>query len=205
MATNISVTEAEKRETLSRLMRAYVGDDIILTDKEKKLYARLVAADEVVKDYGYPTTTARAEYLADKFGVSMATARRDLQMAAELFNNLEPFDPSTCARVIMHQVDKFLALCERAGDMRSAAAFMKIKASVMTDFVLSKPVDPSLFQQNNYTFVINGRMKGMAEAITPERVESKLREMNLGLTEKEITSLVEEVPYEPAGEDGENE
>lgn len=145
---NISVTEAEKRETLSRLMRAYVSDDIILTDKEKKLYARLVAADEVVKDYGYPTTTARAEYLVDKFGVSMATARRDLQMAAELFNNLEPFDPSTCARVIMHQVDKFLALCEKAGDMRSAAAFMKIKASVMTDFVLSKPVDPSLFQQN---------------------------------------------------------
>lgn len=205
MATNISVTEAEKRETLSRLMRAYVSDDIILTDKEKKLYARLVAADEVVKDYGYPTTTARAEYLADKFGVSMATARRDLQMAAELFNNLEPFDPSTCARVIMHQIDKFLAICEGIPDMRSAAAFMKIKASVMTDFVLSKPVDPSLFQQNNYTFVINGRMKGMAEAITPERVESKLREMNLGLTEKEITSLVEEVPYEPAGEDGEDE
>lgn len=202
---NISVTEAEKRETLSRLMRAYVSDDIILSDKEKKLYARLVAADEVVKDYGYPTTTARAEYLADKFGVSMATARRDLQMASELFNNLEPFDPSTCARVIMHQVDKFLALCEGTGDMRSAAAFMKIKASVMTDFVLSKPVDPSLFQQNNYTFVINGRMKGMTEAITPQRVESKLREMNLGLTEKEIRNLVEEVPYEPAGEDGEDE
>ena len=169
------------------------------------LYDRLVAADEVVKDFNYPTTTARAEYLADKFGISMATARRDLQMAAELFNNLEPFDPSTCARVIMHQVDKFLALCQQMGDMRSAAAFMKIKVSVMTDFVLSKPVDPSLFQQNNYTFVINGRMKGMAEAITPERVESKLREMNLGLTEKEITKLVEEVPYEPTGEDGENE
>lgn len=205
MATNISVSEAEKRETLARLMRAYVSDDITLTAKEKEQYVRLVAADEVIKDYGYGTTTARAEYLADKFGVSMATARRDLQMAAELFNNLEPFDPSTCARVIMHQVDKFLALCEGAGDMRSAAAFMKIKASVMTDFVLSKPVDPSLFQQNNYTFVINGRMKGMAEAITPERVESKLREMNLGLSEKEIMSLVEEVPYMPVEEDGEDE
>ena len=205
MAANISVTEVEKRETLSRLMRAYISDDIILSDKDKVLYDRLVAADEVVKDFNYPTTTARAEYLADKFGISMATARRDLQMAAELFNNLEPFDPSTCARVIMHQVDKFLALWQQMGDMRSAAAFMKIKASVMTDFVLSKPVDPSLFQQNNYTFIINGRMKGMAEAITPERVESKLREMNLGLTEKEITKLVEEVPYEPTGEDGENE
>lgn len=205
MTANISVTEVEKRETLSRLMRAYISDDIILSDKDKVLYDRLVAADEVVKDFNYPTTTARAEYLADKFGISMATARRDLQMAAELFNNLEPFDPSTCARVIMHQVDKFLALCQQMGDMRSAAAFMKIKASVMTDFVLSKPVDPSLFQQNNYTFIINGRMKGMAEAITPERVESKLREMNLGLTEKEITKLVEEVPYEPTGEDGENE
>lgn len=137
MAANISVTEVEKRETLSRLMRAYISDDIILSDKDKVLYDRLVAADEVVKDFNYPTTTARAEYLADKFGISMATARRDLQMAAELFNNLEPFDPSTCARVIMHQVDKFLALCQQMGDMRSAAAFMKIKVSVMTDFVLS--------------------------------------------------------------------
>lgn len=201
----ITVPEEERRETLARLMQAYISDDIILSAKDKELYERLVEADELIKDYHFPTTTRRAEELASRFRVSMATARRDLQMAAEFFNNVEPFDPYTCARVIVHQCDKFLALCEEQQDPRSAAAFMKIKESVTADFVMSKPIDPSLFQQNNYIFHINGRMKGMAPPIPPEQVESKLREMDLGLSESEIRNLVQEVPYEPAGEDGENE
>lgn len=198
---DMTVGEEERGETLARLMQAYVDDSVMLSDREKAMYERLVEADALTKDYNYPSATARAEVLARKFRVSMATARRDLQAAAELFNNLEPLDAATCARVILSQVDKFLVMCEELKDMRSAAAFMKIKDAVRAD-LRTRTIDPKMLRQNNYTFVINGRMRGMAVDVTPEAVERKLRAMGLGLSEGEIRALVDEVPYEPVDQNG---
>jgi hypothetical protein len=184
MKEKLPVQAADEQATLARLMQAYVNDSTVLSESERELFDALCEADELQKDYAYPSTEARARELADRRSVSLSKARNLLKKAADFFNAVDCADPITGARVILHQIDKFLYLCEASNDFKQAAAFMKLKVQVHTDLVSKKPLDPALLQQNNYTFNIGGKLRQLGESITREALENEMRRWNVNAREK---------------------
>jgi 5-bromo-4-chloroindolyl phosphate hydrolysis protein len=173
-------------DTLARLMEAYVNDSIMLSDAEKKVFEQLCEADLLQKDYAYPSPESRAKELQKRLNVSLSTARKRLRQAADFFNAVEIIDPVTGARVLLHQIDKFLSMCEIIHDFKEAAAFMKLKVQVYAELVVQKPLDAKLFQQNNYTFIQNNDVK-----INPTELQDALRKWKVGA--KEQQRIMEEI------------
>jgi hypothetical protein len=176
MKEKLPIQVADEQQTLARLMQVYVNDSAALSDHEKEVFDELCAADELQKDFGYPSTEARARELAKRRSVSLTKARNLLRKAADFFNAVDCVDPATGARVMLHQIDSFISLCSVANDFKQAAAFMKLKVQVYTDLVAKKSIDPMLLQQNSYTFNIGGNLKALGESVTREDLEYEVQQ-----------------------------
>jgi hypothetical protein len=199
MKEQLPIQNAQEQETIARLVQAYVNDSTVMSEREKQLFDALCEADELVKSYEYPSSEERAAELARRRRVSLTTARKLIRQAISFFNEVDSADPTTGARVILHQIDKLLHLCMASDDLRNAAAFMKLKVQVYTEMVANKPIDPKLLQQNNYTFNIGGKLRQLGEGFTRAELEEEMRQWKVSARSKR--RIMEEV-Y-PDGEENE--
>lgn len=184
MKDKLPIQIGEEKESIARLVQAYVDDSAILSDADKKMFDALCEADELQKDFEYPSSEARARELAKRRSISLTHARNLLKKAAEFFNMVDSIDPTTGARIMLHQIDKFLLLCYNTNDFKQAASFMKLKVQVYTEMVSNKPIDPKLLQQNNYTFNIGGKLRQEGERFTREELEDEMRRWKVSAHEK---------------------
>ncbi|MDR1022673.1 MAG: hypothetical protein LBL94_05315 [Prevotellaceae bacterium] len=184
MKEKLPVQVADEQETLARLMQAYVNGSAALSEHEKALFDELCEADELQKSFGFPSAEARAKELAKRRDISLSKARGLLRKAADFFNSVDSADPTTGARVILHQIDYFLSLCETSNNFKQAAAFMKLKVQVYVELASKKTIDPKLLQQNNYTFNIGGKLKQLGEGITRAELDDEVRRWKVSAREK---------------------
>jgi hypothetical protein len=191
MKNKLPIQIGEEKETIARLVQAYVDDSTILSERDKKMFDALCEADELQKDFGYPSGESRARELAKRRSISLTRARNLLKKAAEFFNQVDSVDPTTGARILLHQLDKLLNLCYSSNDFKQAAAFMKLKVQIYTEMVSNKPIDPTLLQQNSYTFNIGGKLRQEGERFTREELEEEMRRWKVSAREKK--RIIQEV------------
>lgn len=184
MKSKLPIQIGEEKETIARLVQAYVDDSVALSEQEKKTFDALCEADELQKDFGYSSNEARARELAGRRKISLTHARNLLKKAADFFNNVDSIDPATGARILLHQIDKFLGLCYKDNDFKQAAAFMKLKVQVYIEMAAKKPIDPKLLQQNVYTFYIGGKLRQLGERLTRQELEDEMRRWKVSAKEK---------------------
>ena len=195
-----SIQVTQEKETFARLMQAYVDDSVMLTNHEKEAFDMLCEADELIKDFNFSSTEARAKELSKRCDISLRHARNILAKAKDFFNEVDYLDQATASRVLIHQCDKFLGLCDEIHDYKNAATFMKIKAQITADLIANKPIDPKILQQNNYRFVIGGRMKELGSMVTREEVLEEIQ--GWGLPTSEVNRLIEEISFEEITPEG---
>lgn len=184
-------TKPVTRETLARLVQAAMNDDVLLSEEDKAVFERLVAADELAKDYRFANNERRAEALRDRFGISIRTARNDLAKAAELFNSLDAVDARSGARILLSQIDRLLGMCLEAkhkGYIKDAVSMLKLKKEVYADLCKDSQIDPRLLQQNNFFFATGreaAKALNLEGNLSREEVLSMLRRYNLSKSEEE--------------------
>lgn len=189
-----AIQVSQEKETFARLMKSYVDDSVMLTDHEKEAFDMLTQADELIKDFNFSSTESRAKELAKRCGISLRHARNMLMKAKDFFNEVDYLDQATASRVLIHQCDKFLALCEGINDFKQAASFLKIKAQITADLIANKPIDPKVLQQNNYRFVIGGTMKELGSTVTRQQLLDELAEW--GIEKAEVNRIMKEVSFD---------
>lgn len=186
-------------EVVSRLLLAYITDDVILSEDEKRVYERLVAADEAIKDTSYDSNEKRAKDLARKFNISIRTARNDLRSAIEFFNTTDLIDIKTGARILLSQIDKLTNLIlgsDRESEERSidpktykdVVNLLKLKKEVYVEMIGPGVFDPKLLQQNNYVFNFG---KEGAERLKLEKGASR-KEILALLRQHELSKVQEQ-------------
>lgn len=178
-------------ETLARILQAAINDDVILSDADKRIYERLIAADALLKDFSYKNNEARANALREKFGIALRTARNDIAKSAELFNNLDATDVRTMARILLSQADQLLTMvleCKGKGYFKDAVSLLKLKKEICADLCKGSQLDPQLLQQNNYYFSTGkeaAKSLNLEEGLSKDDILNMLRQYNVSKEDEE--------------------
>jgi hypothetical protein len=133
--------QEEFREMCAKLIEYHFDENTFLKGNEKKLYDRLIEADRISSDDTFKNDTERAQYLAKKFDIHIAAARRDMIKTMEFFTQVEIIDIATSFRLLLRRVREAQAVCKKAKNMKEYSRFFELEFKIL-DKLSSVVEDP---------------------------------------------------------------
>lgn len=138
---------------------------IQLTDKEKELKKRWQSIFALLLNY-HSQEQAVAVHM-EQFGVTRATAYRDVRQALALFGDIKESDKKAYAHILVEYQMKILQLSLKKGDLATARAVVMDMAKIKgVDRDDPEGLDPSKLEAHEYIYLLPEALrKYMADQI----------------------------------------